>query len=69
MIWTVSPGVAARYRAQRAEPVRCDFVEVQKLGVRMVLDDLLEEHGVIRHDSRRLANLLLEEFVFPRSAR
>ena len=32
-------------------------------GVRVILDSLLEEHGVIRHDSERLARLLLEEFL------
>jgi hypothetical protein len=37
--------------------------ELQKLGYRVVLDNLLEEHGVIRHNPRRLARLLLEEFL------
>lgn len=59
----VSPEVARRYRAQGAEPVVCDVGELQKLGLRVILDDLLEEHGVIRHDPRRLARLVLEEFV------
>jgi len=31
--------------------------------VRCLLDDLLEEHGVVRHDSARLSQLLIEEFV------
>jgi hypothetical protein len=65
----VSPGVARRYRAEGAEPVACDVKELQKLGVRVVSDDLLEEHGVIRHNSRRLARLLLEEFVSRRRVR
>jgi len=55
----VSPGVARRYRAEGAEPVACDLKKLQELGVRVVSDDLLEEHGVIRHNSRRLAHLLL----------
>ncbi|HEX9456852.1 MAG TPA: gluconeogenesis factor YvcK family protein [Candidatus Acidoferrum sp.] len=65
----VSPGVARRYRAEGAEPVACDLKELQKLGVRVVSDDLLEEHGFIRHNSRRLARLLLEEFVSRRRVR
>src|SRR5438445_7601736 len=65
----VSPGVARRYRAEGAEPVACDLKELQKLGVRVVSDDLLEEHGVISHNSRRLARLLLEEFVSRRRVR
>jgi uncharacterized cofD-like protein len=59
----VSPEVAKRYRAQGAEPVAIDIPDLQKLGYRIVLDNLLEEHGVIRHNPARLARLLLEEFL------
>jgi uncharacterized cofD-like protein len=61
----VSPEVAKRYLAQGAEPVVIDLPELYKLGFRVVLDNLLEEHTVIRHNSRRLARLLLEEFLRP----
>lgn len=63
---SISSGVEARYRARGAMPVKCDAGELQKLGIRIVFDDLLEEHGVIRHNSQRLTRLLLEEFVSPR---
>lgn len=59
----VSPDVARRYRAQGAEPVAIDLLALQKLGFRVILDNLLEEHGVIRHNTRRLSRLLLEEFL------
>jgi len=59
----VSPDVARRYRAQGAEPVTIDLPALQKLGFRVILDNLLEEHAVIRHNSRRLSRLLLEEFL------
>jgi len=59
----ISPEVAKRYRSQGAEPVAIDVHELQKLGYRVVLDNLLEEHGVIRHNPARLARLLLEEFL------
>jgi uncharacterized cofD-like protein len=59
----VSPEVAKRYRAQGAEPVVIDIPNLQKLGYRVVLDNLLDEHGLIRHNSGRLARLLLEEFL------
>jgi uncharacterized cofD-like protein len=61
----VSPEVAKRYRAQGAEPVAANLAELRKLGYCVVLDDLLEEHGVIRHNPTRLARLLLEEFLSP----
>ncbi|HEY6264765.1 MAG TPA: YvcK family protein [Candidatus Acidoferrum sp.] len=59
----VSPDVARRYRAQGAEPVAIDLLALQKLGFRVILDNLLEEHGVIRHNTRHLSRLLLEEFL------
>ncbi len=59
----VSAEVAKRYRAQGAEPVVIDIPELQKLGYRVVLDNLLDEHGVIRHNPPRLARLLLKEFM------
>jgi uncharacterized cofD-like protein len=61
----VSPDVARRYRAQGAEPVAIDLPALQQLGFRVILDNLLEEHGVIRHHTRRLSRLLLEEFLDP----
>ena len=60
---SVSPEVARRYRKQGAEPVAVDIPNLQKLGYRLILDNLLEEHGVIRHNPTRLARLLLEEFL------
>jgi len=62
----VSPDVARRYRAENAEPVRLDRDKLLELGARVISDDLLEEHGVIRHNSPLLARLLLEEFLLPR---
>jgi uncharacterized cofD-like protein len=61
----VSPEVARRYRAEGAEPVVVDLPALQKLGFRVILDNLLEEHGVLRHNTRRLSRLLLEEFLRP----
>jgi uncharacterized cofD-like protein len=61
----VSPEVARRYRAENAEPVKLDREKLLHLGVRVITDDLLEEHGVIRHNSPLLARLLVEEFLLP----
>jgi uncharacterized cofD-like protein len=59
----ISPQLARRYSRHGAEPVRVDLQELQRLGVRCLLDNLLEERGVVRHDSARLSQLLIEEFV------
>ena len=59
----ISPEVARRYRRKGAAQVIVDLGELQKQGYRVILDNLLEEHGVIRHNPRRLARLLVEEFL------
>lgn len=59
----ISPEVARRYSRRGAEPVRVDIPNLQRLGVRCLLDNLLEEYGVVRHDAARLSRLLIEEFV------
>jgi uncharacterized cofD-like protein len=59
----VSPNVARRYRAEGAHPVAVELPALQGLGCRVILDDLLDEHGVLRHNARRLSRLILEEFL------
>ena len=65
----VSPEVARRYRAEGATAVALDVRELQRLGLRVTLGNLLEEHGVIRHNPHRLAELLLDEFILARERR
>jgi uncharacterized cofD-like protein len=60
---SVTPEVARRYRKEGAEPVRVDRDNVLKMNVRLVTGNLVEEHGVLRHNSPRLARLLLDEFL------
>jgi uncharacterized cofD-like protein len=57
------PEVAARYLAEGSEPVHVDARALKQMGLQCIFDDLLEEHGVIRHDSGRLATLLAEHFL------
>ncbi len=59
----VSAEVAKRYRAEGAEPVKIDREKISKMKVKLILDNLLEEHGLIRHNSPRLARLLVREFL------
>jgi uncharacterized cofD-like protein len=65
---SVSREVAKRYRAQGAEPVAVDLYSLQKLGYRVILDNLLEEHGVLRHNPAALTQLLREEFLSSRAS-
>ncbi len=48
-----------RYAAERAGPVALDLDAVRKMGVKPICSNLLVEDGVARHDSRKLARLLL----------
>jgi len=59
----LAPDVLRRYKSQGAEPVLIDHPELQRMGLRCVCDNLLEVHGVVRHNSLRLASLLIEKFV------
>jgi len=62
-----APEVAARYRKQGAYPVTADVAALERMGLRCVQDNLLEQHGKVRHNGRRLARLLLREFISKRS--
>jgi 2-phospho-L-lactate transferase/gluconeogenesis factor (CofD/UPF0052 family) len=62
-----SPQMLRRYRAQGAEIVKPSFAELKRIGLPYITADLLQQRGKIRHDTVRLANLLLREFVTPNS--
>jgi len=67
----ISERLQRRYRAEKAAPVRTDIRELQQMGLRCILDDLVEEAGppasrrasVVRHNATRLTRLVLEEFI------
>jgi uncharacterized cofD-like protein len=59
----LAPEVLRRYKHQGAEPVSIDRAELQRMGLECVFDNLLEVHGVVRHNPTRLASLLIENFV------
>lgn len=60
---SVSPEVARRYKAQGAAQVVVDNDNLKEMKVKLATDNLLEEHGLIRHNSARLAKLLVDEFL------
>lgn len=55
----LSRALLERYAAERAEPVQLDLEAVRALGVKPLGANLLLEDRVARHDSRRLAQVLL----------
>ena len=54
-----------RYKSEGAEPVAIDLAELQRMGLRCISNNLLGAHDVVRHDSNRLASLLIDKFVTP----
>lgn len=56
----ISPALRKKYLAQEAEPVVIDLGEIRSLGVRPICANLLDENRVARHNSNRLAQLLLD---------
>lgn len=58
-----SPALLQRYRGQGAEPVDPSLDELRRMGLRYVTGDLLQQDGVVRHDQKRLARLLLRHFA------
>jgi uncharacterized cofD-like protein len=61
-----APEVEERYRAQGAYPVRADVPQLESMGLRCVADNILDQDGKVRHNGKRLAKLLLREFVAKR---
>jgi uncharacterized cofD-like protein len=60
---SLAPEVLRRYKSEGAEPVAVDAGELRRMGLQCVFDNLLEVHGVVRHDSSRLASFLIDKFV------
>jgi uncharacterized cofD-like protein len=58
-----SAQILGRYKAQGAEIVKPSFAELKRIGLPYITADLLQQRGKIRHDTGRLAELLLREFV------
>jgi uncharacterized cofD-like protein len=59
----LAPEVLRRYKSEGAEPVLIDRAELRRMGLKCILANLLEVHGVVRHNSSRLASLLIEKFA------
>ena len=60
---SVDPRLLRRYHAQGAEPVDPSLADLDRMGLRYVTGNLLQQDGVIRHNQTTLTRLLLDEFV------
>jgi uncharacterized cofD-like protein len=55
----IRPALRARYARQAAKPVENDAEAIQKLGIEVVISDLLEEHEKVRHNPEIIAGIVL----------
>jgi uncharacterized cofD-like protein len=55
----IRPALRARYARQSAKPVQNDADAIRKLGIEIVMSDLLEEHEKVRHNPAVIAGLAL----------
>jgi uncharacterized cofD-like protein len=56
----VSAALAEKYRETGVGQVECDTEAVEDLGVRCIADNFLVEADVVRHDTHRVAERLME---------
>jgi uncharacterized cofD-like protein len=64
----ISPRLLRRYRAEGAEPVAASLPELERMGLKCIEADVLQQDRVVRHDQSALAELLLERFVRERAS-
>jgi uncharacterized cofD-like protein len=55
----IRPALRARYARQEAKPVENDADTIRKLGIEIVLSDLLEENEKVRHSPAIIAGIAL----------
>jgi uncharacterized cofD-like protein len=65
----ISPRLLRRYRAEGSEPVDPSLDELKSMGLSYVTGNFLQQNSVVRHDHKRLARVLLEEFIRRRAGR
>ncbi len=53
----IRPALRARYARQAAKPVENDADSIRKLGIEIVMSDLLEESEKVRHNSAIVADI------------
>jgi uncharacterized cofD-like protein len=70
----VSPELLQKYQEQGVDQVACDCEAIEALGVTCIADNFLEEGTVVRHNTHKVAERLLEiayspsDFLTPASA-
>jgi uncharacterized cofD-like protein len=55
----IRPALRVRYARQAAKPVENDAVAIRKLGIELVMSDLLEENEKVRHSPAIIAGIAL----------
>jgi len=66
----ISESLLRRYMEQNSRPVKVDVKETERLGVEVILADVLDTRkGFVRHHSEKVARLICELFLARRGNR
>ncbi|WP_339171580.1 YvcK family protein [Anoxybacillus sp. FSL W8-1294] len=62
----ILPETKERYAKELAAPVSCDMEELEKLGLQVICDAIIDERdGTVRHDTKKIAALLVSLLAPP----
>jgi uncharacterized cofD-like protein len=56
----IRPALRRRYAREHSAPVENDFAEIGAMGVNVVCGDLVQESGLVRHNSDAIAAIAIE---------
>jgi uncharacterized cofD-like protein len=56
----IPPEFLEKYRQQDAHPVVADAEKVEEMGFTVIKDDLLSTKDYVRHDSQKLAKIIVD---------
>lgn len=51
-----------KYQQEKAQPVEIDLMSLKKMGVKVLMDDFVDENNFVRHDSQKLAAVIMDLF-------
>ncbi|MDA1276286.1 MAG: YvcK family protein [Verrucomicrobia bacterium] len=54
----VADGLVKKYVAEKAHPVKLDIPELQQLARSVILEEVIQQTDIVRHDSNKLARVL-----------
>ena len=54
------PVLVKKYKAEKSEPVKHDFLQLKKQAGKVIVENIIHQSDIIRHDSKKLARILVQ---------